>query len=329
MKTTVLYALLFSACLLLNPSAWASWSSFVSTGSTTGFGNPSCAFVSTGNVVCAVRSGKSLVMVNLFNGTKWGTWKSLPGAVASDANCTSDGAGKVICGATAANGNLQVTIFNGTAWSAPAKVTGALYSAPSCAEYTAGQVLCIARNAAGGLAWSLYNGTAWSAFANLTTSAVSAPSCTTDNNSAVICAVFTIGGATLVNRFAAGAWEGFLNIGGIAGGEPDCVSLNSGGKVACFARGYASGIYGSLFNGGSWVADDWSSYGGLSGTVNDNAGCTSQAAGLLLCGVIGVTDAAFYADVYTGSSWAGWAKIGGSGVGTPACAALGTGQVVC
>jgi hypothetical protein len=42
-----------------------------------------------------------------------------------------------------------------------------------------------------------------------------------------------------------------------------------------------------------------------------------------------VNDNAFYADVYNGSSWSGFTKIGGTGVGSPSCAALGTGQVVC
>jgi hypothetical protein len=67
----------------------------------------------------------------------------------------------------------------------------------------------------------------------------------------------------------------------------------------------------------------------MSGTVNDNAGCTSQAAGLLVCGATTVTDNAFYADVWGGSSWLGWSKVGGSATGSPACAPLGTGQVVC
>jgi len=45
--------------------------------------------------------------------------------------------------------------------------------------------------------------------------------------------------------------------------------------------------------------------------------------------VIGELDNAFYADVYNGSNWGGWVKIGGTGIGIPACGALGTGQVVC
>jgi hypothetical protein len=331
MKRIVLCLLLLPLCLALSPSAWASWGSFISTGTGTGVGNPSCAHVSTDHVVCAVRSGKAAIMVNEFNGTAWGTaWTSLAGAVSSDPSCTSDGAGKVICAATATNGNLQWSIFNGATWSVPANVSATLYSAPSCAQYTAGQVLCAARNVSGGLAWSVYNGTNWKAFANLATSAMSAPSCTTDNNNGVLCAIFTTKSATLVNRYVAGAWEGFLNIGGTAASEPDCTSLNSGGKVACFAEGYTSQIYDSLFNGGAWVAGDWDGYSSVPGSwVNTNANCTTQTAGKLVCGVLAANDSVFYANVYNGSVWSGWAKIGGSGFGIPSCSALGTGQVVC
>lgn len=327
MRRLCVFLLLWSACLCLNPSAWAAWGSFISTGTATAVGTPSCAQLSTGHVACAIRNGKSAVMVNEFNGTAWGKWTALAGAVSSDPSCTSDGNGNVICAAMAA-GNLQWTLFNGTTWTKPLKVTASLFSAPSCANYAVGQVLCVARNASGGLAYTLYNGTTWSAIANLSTTTISQPSCTTDNNGGVICAVFTSGSATEVNRYN-GSWEGFLNLGGIAGGEPNCTSMNQSGNVVCFAKGYASGIYGSRFNGGTWVATNWPAYSGLSGVVNDNAGCTTQAANQLVCGATSVTDNAFYSDVWNGSSWTGWIKIGGSGAGSPACAPLGTGQVVC
>jgi hypothetical protein len=55
--------------------------------------------------------------------------------------------------------------------------------------------------------------------------------------------------------------------------------------------------------------------------------CTIQTAGQLVCGRISAT--AFYADVCNGSSWSAWIKSGGVGVGSPSCAPLGTGQVVC
>jgi hypothetical protein len=230
---------------VLAPYAWASWGSFVSTGTATGVGNPSCALVSTGHVVCDVRNETGAIMVNE---TAWGKWANLVGTVSSDPSCTSDGAAKVICAAIATNGNLEVSIFNGTTWTKPTKVVGALYSAPSCAEIATGQVLCAARSSSGGLAWSVYNGTAWSKFANLATSAVSGPGC-----------------ATLVNRVAGGAWEGFLNLGGITAGTPDCTSMNSGGQVVCFGEAYYSQIFATRFDGGSWAVGDWSTYGSLGG----------------------------------------------------------------
>jgi len=165
--------------------------------------------------------------------------------------------------------------------------------------------------------------------ANLVTTAISQPGCTTDNNSGVVCAVYTKAGNTEVNRYVNGAWEGFLNVGGIAGGAPDCTSMNQNGNVFCFAEGYVSSIYGTRFNGKAWTVTDWSIYGGLGGSVTENASCTTQSAGLLVCGVLSVTDNAFYTDVWNGVSWSGWAKIGSSGMGSPACAPLGTGQVVC
>ena len=137
MKSIAARLMFLSVCLGLAPLAWASWGSFISTGTAAGLGNPSCAPVSTGNVACAGRSGTSAVMVNEFNGTKWGTWKNLAGAVNSDPSCTSDGAGNVFCAATATNGNLQVAELTSGVWSKPVKIKATLYSAPSCAEVVA------------------------------------------------------------------------------------------------------------------------------------------------------------------------------------------------
>jgi len=189
-------------------------------------------------------------------------------------------------------------------------------------------VLCVARNSSGGLAWTLFSGGSWSAFANLGAPTVSAPNCANDDNNGVICSVYTISNVTLVNRFTAGAWLGFLNLAGTAGGEPNCAPLNTGGKVACFAKAYNSGIFGTLYNGGAWVVGQWDPYSGLGGTVDENASCTSHLTGQLICGAMS-TDSSFYANTYNGASWSGWSRIGGSGYRSPACAPLGGGKVVC
>jgi hypothetical protein len=189
----------------------------------------------------------------------------------------------------------------------------------------------MARNAAGGLAWSLYSGGKWSAFANLSTTAVSAPNCTSDHASGVICSVISIGGVTLVNRFAGGSWKGFLNIGGIAGGVPSCTFWKPNGESACFVKATENGeIYVSTFSGGTWTASNWTVYGAIGGTVNDNASCTMQAIGELVCGALSpIGNNEFYANVYNGSSWSGWTALGGKGVGSPSCTPLTTGKVLC
>jgi hypothetical protein len=106
--------------------------------------------------------------------------------------------------------------------------------------------------------------------------------------------------------------------------------MNNGGSVVCFANAYNTGIYGDRFNKGTWALSSWGGYVGLGGIANDDAGCTSQGAGQLVCGAVATADNSFYADVFAnGSNWTGFTKIGGSGVGSPACAPLGTGQAVC
>ena len=226
------------------------------------------------------------------------------------------------------DGNLLATVFNGS--NHPGAGRGEALLRAELRGTHPGEVLCAARSASGGLAYSIYNGTSWSAFKTVATSAVSAPGCATDNVGGVICAFVTTNGATVANRYTAGAWEGFLNLGGEAAGDPMCSSVDSGGKVACFAEAYNSGmIYGAEFLGGTWTPSNWTAFGALGGTVGNNASCTTQGGGLVVCGVIGELDSAFYADVYNGSGWEGWVKVGGTGIGIPACGALGAGQVVC
>lgn len=123
--------------------------------------------------------------------------------------------------------------------------------------------------------------------------------------------------------------EGFLNFGGWQDGEPDCTFFETAAPVICWMRAGPSGLFGNLFNGGSWEGSNFGIID-LGGAINDNASCTSQAVGELVCGVIASqANNTFAAQVYNGSSWSGWGNYGGAGVGSPSCAPLGTGQAVC
>ena len=206
---------------------------------------------------------------------------------------------------------------------------------PSCAELKAGQVLCTARGATGGLSWSLYNGTALEQ--------VREPRHLDGLGSELYQRSQWRSGlrgfhqrrghpGESLFRFQ---WQlgGFLNLGGIAGGNPDCTFFSTVDPVVCFAKAIGDSIFVTVFDGGNWVMGSWTTYGNLGGEVNDNASCTSQATGELVCGVIGqpTPGNAFYADVFNGSSWSGWTLIGGggTGLGSPSCAPLGSGKVVC
>ena len=144
--------------------AMAAWGPFVPLGSNTVNSDPSCAPLPGGQAVCAARSFTNTILVNQYNGTTWGTWKSLAGAVTSAPSCAPDGNGQVVCAARATNGGMVYTVFNGTSWSAEGKVKASLGSGLSCATLGSGRVLCAARSALGGLTSSVFSGTVWSAF---------------------------------------------------------------------------------------------------------------------------------------------------------------------
>jgi len=97
---------LLAPLVVLCPYAWASWK-FVSTGTATVVGTPSCAQLSTSHVVCAARNGKSAMLVNEFSGAAWHAWTTLTGAITSNPSCSGDGNGNVICAATATTNQLQ------------------------------------------------------------------------------------------------------------------------------------------------------------------------------------------------------------------------------
>jgi hypothetical protein len=77
MTRVLRFLVICSAGLVLTPCVEASGSAPASTGTNTGVGNPSCAFVSTNLVACAVRTNQAAIMVNDFNGSKWAGWKIL------------------------------------------------------------------------------------------------------------------------------------------------------------------------------------------------------------------------------------------------------------
>ena len=337
MKKQILGFLLVLTSGWFSAPAWAAWKTSTPVGTARGISDPSCANFANNKVACAVMSEKSALMVNAFNGTSWGSWKSLAGTIVTKPSCTSDLLGNVLCAATTASGGMEVATYNGKTWSAPVTVAGSLYSAPSCAATSGGAVLCVARNSTGGLTWALYDGMTWGAFKNLSTSAVSAPSCASDGDGRVICGVMSSRGEMLANRYTGSAWQGFLNIGGrgsvngIGMGDPVCIpSYRGPGSVSCFQKAYDEGPYWDTYYPplSVFVLDSWSGFLSVGGSMALAPSCATTGSGLVVCGVIWQVDGELWSAVFNGS-WSAWSFVGGAGVGSPSCVPLTTAQVLC
>jgi len=325
--------LVLVACLLPVHSAWASWSGFVSMGTTVVIGDPSCTLLTDGKAICAARGLNQTLLVNEFNGSKWSGWTSIAGVITSNPSCTGDGLGNVFCGAVSTTSALAVAKFNGTAWSALVPVGGQLTSTPSCTSFAAGKVVCVARSITGGLTATVFNGASWGAFSNLAAKTTSAPSCTSNGAGDAICAVLGITGTeynTLVTRFNGSSWNAFLNILGIATSDPDCIDDEKGGEVSCFARGTTTSLYGNTFDGRSWSTTSWVGWEDLGGYVSKPS-CAPVSSFNLVCAVIGIADPtnALYVDQFNGAVWSPLERLGSTGIGTPSCTTLGNGKVLC
>jgi hypothetical protein len=284
--------------LLLSLPAAASWTSFVTMGSTTVGPNPSCASADAGQATCAATSLSHTLVVNQFNAARGQT------------------------------GAVLAAVWNGTDWSELTFIGGQVTSAPSCAALRAGHVLCAARSVSGGLTSSVFNGTSWSSFSNLSGKTTVGPGCASDGAGDVICATVSTTSTVLANRFNGTKWNKFLDLGGQATSPINCTPMAIRGQVACFAKGSNTGYWGNRFNGGDWNINQWTGWGTLGGLVNPGGSCTAFGAGDLICGVVGVTDSALWINQLEGN-WLGFERVGQTAVGNPGCTSLGSGKVLC
>jgi hypothetical protein len=238
-----------------------------------------------------------------------------------------------VCAARAVNGQLQYSVFDPVAnvWTKSLKVAGsALFSGPSCARLAAGSVLCAARGATGGLTYSIFSGGLWAPFSSLAASVAGRPACASGAASQVVCAVISPATYSVsVTRYASGAWSAFVPLGGVTGSDDlRCTSLESGGAVACFVQASNSVLLVNRLTGGGWPGA-WSGWTQLSLGTNANGACGVTSPGQLACTNIATSDGALWGVTFDGVFWGSWTKLGGLLVGTPGCAGLGNGKVVC
>jgi hypothetical protein len=336
--TSVVYLMMFTTALLFTPLASATWSGFRSLGPDSTIGEPSCAQVASGQVVCMARNQTSTLMVNEFSNSAWSGWTGLPGVVTSDPSCANDGAGNVVCGVRSATNTLAATVFNGTKWSAYIDSKGQIFSTPSCALLRNTKVLCAARSQTSGLGNALLNTatSTWGSFKVVAGMLTSAPGCAGDSDGDVICAMNALVTATndtiVVNRFDGAKWEGFLTLqGGISGTSPSCTPLGVKGQVVCFDRANNLAMYANMFKSGLWATTNWTGWRPITGAnIGPRLSCAMSTAGHLACGVQYMPDSFMYAATFDGSTWTSFGKVGTKPISAgPACGTLSSGKVLC
>ena len=74
------YFVIAAATFLFIPSASATWGSFHSMGATKVVGQPSCAQLGSGEVMCVGQSQRRALMANQSVKGKWSGWTNHPGA---------------------------------------------------------------------------------------------------------------------------------------------------------------------------------------------------------------------------------------------------------
>ena len=339
MKPRVLnYLLVLAITLLFIPSASATWSGFRSLGKTPVVGEPSCAQLASEEVMCVAQSQQHTLMANQFSKGAWSGWTNLSGTVTSDPSCVNDGTDTVVCGITSATNTLAAIMFNGKSWTSLNDSGGLIASGPSCALLRAGKVLCGARSVSGALTTSVFNGTTWGKFSTQAATLISRPGCASDDDGNVICAMAAIvNNATtvIVNLYDGLKWQGFLDLPGLNIDNPFCTAFGAKGsvegKVGCFADSTNTGVYVNAFNGNGWSTGEWGGWGLLTGNVFPNrASCASPSAGSLVCTFVNVQDALLYTQIFNGTSWTGYTKVGGSPfIGGPSCTTLASEKVMC
>ena len=339
MKYRILaYLVIAASTLLFIPSASATWSGFKSLGTTKVAGKPSCAQLSTSEVMCVARSQSSTLMANEFSNGAWSGWTNLSGTVTSNPSCVSDGTDSVFCGVTSASNTLTGTLFNGKKWSSLIDSSGLIDSNPSCALLHAGRVLCGARSQTGALTASVFDGTTWGKFSTQASGLLNAPACTGDDDGNVICeanAIVNNATTTIADLFDGSRWQGVFSLGGYFIDSPFCLAVEKKGTVeggvACVVLGGNDVVWVNQFNGNGWNTGDWTGWGQITGNVYPSAySCALESSDNIVCGFINVQDSLFYEQTYTNGNWTGYNKVGGSPlIAGPSCTSFASNKVMC
>lgn len=229
---------------------------------------PDAASWAAGHLDVFARGADAALWTRSWNGTTWGPWSSLGGALnPGDPGAVSGTANRVDVFVTGADGGLWHRWWNGTAWSAWEGLGGHLVGGPDAASWSATRLDVFVRGADNALWHRWWDGTAWQPWESLGGSLTSDPGSASSATNSIAVFVRGADNAIWTGTYNGTAWSGWQSLGGRVTSEPDASSC-AAGHFDVFALGTDGALWRDSFNGTTWggwtlVGGQWTSGPGV------------------------------------------------------------------
>jgi hypothetical protein len=122
-----------------------------------------------------------------WNGSQWGGWENLGGAILEAPNCVSWGSNRIDCFARGTDKAMYHRWWNGSQWGGWENLEGAILEAPNCVSWGSNRIDCFARGTDSAMYHRWWNGSQWGGWENLEGAILEAPNCVSWGSNRIDC----------------------------------------------------------------------------------------------------------------------------------------------
>jgi uncharacterized protein YvpB len=285
------------------PANWedSAWNGWTATGGLTS----NTAVVNSGPNRMSVfgRGEDNALWIRSWDGTTWGGWSSLGGALTSDPAAVSWGTDRIDVLVRGTDMGLYHRYWSGgNNWSGWEALGGILASAPTVASWGPGRLDIFARGADDAL-WSIaWAGTQWTGWYSLGGRITATPAAASWGPNRID--VFVRGGdGALWHRAWSGLWYGWEPLGGWLTSAPAASSWGPG-RIDVFVRGGDDAAWHN-----AWVGTQWTGWQPLGGYLTSQPEAVSFDANRIDLFVRSSANVV-YQTGWDGAAWSGWRGLG-------------------
>jgi hypothetical protein len=270
----------------------------------------------TGPVACAQNANSLDVFVQgtdhalwytHWDGTKWSTWRSLGGGLASSPGVTSQANGKIDVFVRGTDGALWYKEYSGSSWSSNWIGLGgqvASGTGPAACSWGAGRLDVFVQGTDGVLYQKTCTGS-WSGWKSLGGKLTSSPAATSPTSGVINVYGRGTDGALWQRGYNNNAWSSWISLGGKLASNTGPAACSWGpGRLDVCVQGTDGALYHKWYNAG------WSSWESLGGKLTSSPAAAAASGGNRIDVFVRGTDGALWSKSYNGG-WGGWASVGG------------------